>query len=166
MSLPSAAVVRGAAAQTPVFGLTCAAPVEALAVTADARWCVAGLGDGTVVRLGLFESFRGEGGSVPITSPLRCWTDHGGKQLALWPTHAVPPTSGVVSNLHQSYAVSAIALHSEGVWCLTGHSSGRMGLWSVRLQEGDPIWSEAIHEVCMSYGLTFFFFGGWVFFQR
>ena len=141
----------------PSFGVSLDASVECMSATADVRWLYVGLSCGTIIRYDLFGSFMGKGGDLPPGSPLTHWTAHTAQELGRWDTDSVLKSTtlsrGIDTRSSESSkspsrgGISSLLADSEAVWCMSGHQSGHVALWSDRSAVGECIWSQQVHSV-------------------
>ena len=72
--------------------------------------------------------------------------DNDGVVVSSWSTPSVTALRTPLTG----HGVTSIAVHSEGVWAVSGRGDGILDLWSARVKPGTVAFSKKISEVCKS----------------
>lgn len=142
-----------------VFGCKLKGSIDCLAATANMRWLFAAGSDGTVYKYDFWRSMNGGDKGILLTR----WTtkaaegtssglnNDGGSGIV---AAASLPPSGPSLASPSTPGIHCLAAHSEGVWLLSGNSSGQLQIWGVRTtQEGTCAHTSDVHRVCLYYHL-------------
>ena len=142
-----------------VFGCKLKGSIDCLAATANMRWLFAAGSDGTVYKYDFWRSMNGGDKGILLTR----WTtkaaegtssglnNDGGSGIVA--ATSLPPSGPSLAS-PSTPGIHCLAAHSEGVWLLSGNSSGQLQIWGVRTtQEGTCAHTSDVHRVCLYYHL-------------